>query len=81
MNFFVVVVSWYSTLEKTGWLHYLAALIRSALVIVEAINIEKRSAIVHCTDGWDRTTQLVSLAELLLDPFYRTIKVNFQLHI
>ena len=24
------------------------------------------------SDGWDRTTQLVSLACLLLDPYYRT---------
>lgn len=66
--------NWYSSLEKTGWLHYLSALLRSSLVIVNAIHEEKRSAIVHCSDGWDRTTQLVSLAELLLDPFYRTIQ-------
>jgi myotubularin-related protein 1/2 len=32
---------------------------------------------VHCSDGWDRTAQLVSLAELLLDPYYRTI-VGFE---
>lgn len=29
--------------------------------------------LVHCSDGWDRTAQLTSLAQLLLDPFYRTI--------
>jgi len=26
------------------------------------------------SDGWDRTSQLVSLAQMLLDPHYRTIK-------
>lgn len=26
------------------------------------------------SDGWDRTSQLVSLANLLLDPYYRTFK-------
>ena len=31
--------------------------------------------LVHCSDGWDRTSQVVSLAELMLDPYYRTIEV------
>lgn len=31
------------------------------------------SVLVHCSDGWDRTAQLTSLAQLLLDPYYRTI--------
>ncbi len=30
--------------------------------------------VVHCSDGWDRTTQLCALSELLLDPYFRTMK-------
>ena len=30
------------------------------------------SVLVHCSDGWDRTAQLTSLASICLDPFYRT---------
>ena len=31
------------------------------------------SVVVHCSDGWDRTSQTCALTSLLLDPFYRTI--------
>lgn len=40
------------------------------------------SCVVHCSDGWDRTAQTVSVAQLMLDPFYRTIRgfqVAFQI--
>jgi protein tyrosine/serine phosphatase len=32
------------------------------------------AALIHCSDGWDRTAQLSALAQIILDPFYRTIK-------
>ncbi|XP_065055480.1 myotubularin-related protein 3-like isoform X2 [Rhopilema esculentum] len=66
--------NWMSSLEATKWLHYLSVLFRSATLIVNAIRNEGQSVLVHCSDGWDRTAQLVSLAKLLMDPFYRTIK-------
>eukprot|EP00615_Pteridomonas_danica_P012514 CAMPEP_0114373072 /NCGR_PEP_ID=MMETSP0101-20121206/34607_1 /TAXON_ID=38822 ORGANISM="Pteridomonas danica, Strain PT" /NCGR_SAMPLE_ID=MMETSP0101 /ASSEMBLY_ACC=CAM_ASM_000211 /LENGTH=336 /DNA_ID=CAMNT_0001526161 /DNA_START=380 /DNA_END=1388 /DNA_ORIENTATION=+ len=28
--------------------------------------------LVHCSDGWDRTSQLSALGQILLDPYYRT---------
>lgn len=34
----------------------------------------RTSVVIHCSDGWDRTSQLSALAMLLLDPYYRTIK-------
>ncbi|MEQ2160701.1 hypothetical protein GOODEAATRI_002145, partial [Goodea atripinnis] len=32
------------------------------------------SVLVHCSDGWDRTAQVCSVACVLLDPYYRTLK-------
>lgn len=31
------------------------------------------SVLVHCSDGWDRTPQICSTVQLLLDPYYRTL--------
>ena len=28
----------------------------------------------HCSDGWDRTPQVCALAQLIVDPYFRTIK-------
>ena len=43
---------------------------------MNAVDKEQRPVVVHCSDGWDRTTQIVALAELVLDPYYRTIEVQ-----
>ncbi|EDO39920.1 predicted protein, partial [Nematostella vectensis] len=68
------VPNWWSLIEKTNWLHHISMLIKSAVTIVHAVHTDGRPVVVHCSDGWDRTTQIVALAELLLDPFYRTIE-------
>lgn len=43
-----------------------------------AMNLEEngRPVLVHCSDGWDRTPQIVSLAQVMIDPFYRTVEVS-----
>ncbi|RDD47442.1 Myotubularin-related protein 3, partial [Trichoplax sp. H2] len=65
--------SWLANLESTKWFHYLGGLIRTALLVCQSIKAS-RSVLVHCSDGWDRTSQIVSLAEIMLDPYYRTIE-------
>lgn len=66
--------NWLSALESTKWLQHLSLLLKAALLVVHAVDRERRPVLVHCSDGWDRTPQIVALAKLLLDPFYRTIE-------
>ncbi|XP_051790464.1 myotubularin-related protein 8 [Erpetoichthys calabaricus] len=61
-------------LESSGWLRHIKAVMDAALFLVKAVAHEGASVLVHCSDGWDRTAQVCSLASLLLDPYYRTIK-------
>lgn len=41
---------------------------------LQAVADEGVSVLVHCSDGWDRTAQACSVASILLDPYYRTIR-------
>ncbi|RZC39674.1 myotubularin-related protein 3, partial [Asbolus verrucosus] len=65
--------NWFSQLEGTRWLQHMSGLMKAAVTLVNAVEREARPVLVHCSDGWDRTPQIVALAELLLDPVYRTI--------
>ncbi|KAL6963487.1 Carrier protein, mitochondrial [Sarracenia purpurea var. burkii] len=63
-----------STLGDSGWLIHVQNILAGSAWIAARIALESASVLVHCSDGWDRTTQLVSLASLLLDPYYRTFE-------
>ncbi|CAM8968163.1 unnamed protein product [Rhodiola kirilowii] len=63
-----------STLGASAWLVHVQTVLAGSVWIAARVALEAASVLVHCSDGWDRTTQLVSLASLLLDPYYRTFK-------
>lgn len=66
--------NWLSALESTKWLQHLSLLLKASLLVMNAVDRDHRPVLVHCSDGWDRTPQIVALAKLLLDPYYRTIE-------
>ncbi|XDA80003.1 hypothetical protein R6Z07F_009995 [Ovis aries] len=68
------VNDFYSGLESSGWLRHIKAVMDAAIFLAKAIEAESASVLVHCSDGWDRTSQVCSLGSLLLDPYYRTIR-------
>lgn len=55
-------------------LHLVGNVLAAAVRIVQLIRDQGVCVLVHCSDGWDRTSQLTSLSQLLLDPYYRTLK-------
>ncbi|XP_033905928.3 myotubularin-related protein 1-like isoform X6 [Acipenser ruthenus] len=65
---------WLSNVDSTHWLEYIRLLLMGAVRIADKLESGKTSVVVHCSDGWDRTAQLTSLALLMLDSYYRTIK-------
>ena len=65
-------------LASSGWLKHIKAVLDVSIAIADCI-LSNRSVIVHCSDGWDRTSQTCSLACLMLDGYYRTIQ-GFQVY-
>ncbi|WAR04039.1 MTMR3-like protein [Mya arenaria] len=68
--------SWLSGLENTKWMQHMSGLLKTAVLVVSANEKEGRPVLVHCSDGWDRTPQVISLAEIMLDPYYRTVEIQ-----
>jgi hypothetical protein len=62
------------TLEKSKWRKHIDLLLQGTRLIAHTIAIQHSHVLIHCSDGWDRTSQLSSLAQLCLDPFYRTME-------
>lgn len=64
---------WLSSLESTHWLEHIKLVLSGAIQVADKVSTGN-SVVVHCSDGWDRTAQLTSLAMLMLDSHYRTLR-------
>ncbi|EQC38419.1 hypothetical protein SDRG_04130 [Saprolegnia diclina VS20] len=60
-------------LQRTQWLSHAASILVAAQRMATVL-CTGESVMVHCSDGWDRTSQLAGLVQLLLDPHYRTFR-------
>jgi len=66
--------NYFVNLENSKWLDHIRLLLNGSLRVVKYINDRNSSVLVHCSDGWDRTSQLTSLSMLMMDKYYRTLK-------
>lgn len=61
-------------LRKSGWLGHISGLLEGAEMVARVVGLGGSHVLVHCSDGWDRTSQVAALAEIMLDPYYRTLQ-------
>jgi len=62
-----------SSFENSGWPSFIFGIILACVSITSAVR-RGYSVLIHCSDGWDRCSQLTAFSELLIDPYFRTIK-------
>ncbi|XP_078483997.1 myotubularin-related protein 5-like isoform X3 [Ciona intestinalis] len=60
--------------EDSGWLVQVSQLLEVAGAVVDVIDIHGGSVMIAVEDGCDTVPQISSLAQVMLDPHYRTIE-------
>lgn len=61
-------------LQQSNWLRHIRDVLDGSAIIVRQVGIQHSHVLIHCSDGWDRTSQLSALAQIMLDPFFRTLE-------
>jgi len=67
-------LSWWGAVEGAGWYTMVRTILTASWRVAHAMATQKRSVLVHCSDGWDRTAQVCGLVQVLLDPHSRTVQ-------
>ena len=62
-----------SNFENTGWPNFIYGILRASINIASSVR-RGYSVLIHCSDGWDRCSQLTAFSQLLVDPYFRTIR-------
>ncbi|KAL0206677.1 hypothetical protein P9112_001984 [Eukaryota sp. TZLM1-RC] len=61
-----------TALDQTNWLRYIQLILAASTVCAQSL-CDGVPVIVHCTHGFDRTSQVSALSQLMADSYYRTI--------
>ena len=63
----------FSSFEGTNWPNFIYGIIQASINVALSVK-NGHSVLIHCSDGWDRASQVTAFSQLLIDPYYRTIK-------
>jgi myotubularin-related protein 1/2 len=60
--------------SNSKWLNLLKSILMSVVKSVALLDQHCASILIHCSDGWDRTSQCSALTQICIDPYFRTIE-------
>jgi len=63
----------FTYIVESEWYDVIIKILKSSFQIYNSIYVNYNNVLVHCSDGWDRTSQLCALSQILLDKYYRTL--------
>lgn len=66
--------SFHKLVENSEWLQQIQNIMQLSGAVVDLLDVQGSSVMLCLEDGWDVTCQISSLAQLCLDPYYRTLE-------
>ena len=63
----------YTNIEQSLWLQHISSILTASYNAAETLT-HGRNIVIHCSDGWDRTSQMCALVQVMVDYYYRTIE-------
>ncbi|XP_026287376.1 myotubularin-related protein 13 isoform X1 [Frankliniella occidentalis] len=66
--------TFHKLIESSEWLQQIQNIMQLSGAVVDLLDVQRSSVMLCLEDGWDVTAQVSSVAQLCLDPYYRTIE-------
>jgi hypothetical protein len=60
--------------DASGWLHYIKTTLSTAVVVSRILVREALPVVIHASTGCDIELQVLSLAQIFMDPVFRTFE-------
>lgn len=65
-------VEWMKLVEDTKWLSLTRLILSASWQAAFHVKYNRLPVLLHCSHGWDRTSQVCALSQIFLDPYFRT---------
>ncbi|KAI7813000.1 myotubularin-related protein 12 [Triplophysa rosa] len=72
-DFWLSDVKWFSSIESSGWLDIIRQCLQKAVEVVECLEKDNTNVLITEEEGTDLCCLVSSLAQIMLDPYYRTL--------